>query len=211
MNDLVSDTLDTPIYLYVKRHNKTGLMYFGKTYREPESYKGSGKHWKRHITKHGNDVSTIWKELFFDKSSLIEFAEFFSEEFDIVKSKKWANLIPENGLDGNPLGLKRAPLTEEQKSRISNSLKGRKQTADEKLAHSLAIKGRKFSLEHKQNISKAKSGKPQSEKARIANILSHTGIKYKQPIVACPHCGRSGGKPNMTRYHFDNCINKIKE
>ncbi len=28
--------------------------------------------------------------------------------------------------------------------------------------------------------------------------------KYKTTI--CPHCLKEGGAPNMTRYHFDNCI-----
>lgn len=30
--------------------------------------------------------------------------------------------------------------------------------------------------------------------------------KYR--ITTCPHCGKSGGQPNMTRYHFDNCKRK---
>lgn len=25
-------------------------------------------------------------------------------------------------------------------------------------------------------------------------------------VVTCPHCGEAGGKGNMKRYHFDNCI-----
>ena len=27
----------------------------------------------------------------------------------------------------------------------------------------------------------------------------------KKEVVTCPHCGSSGGKPVMVRYHFDNC------
>lgn len=29
-----------PIYLYVKTHRKTGLKYFGKTVKDPLTYKG---------------------------------------------------------------------------------------------------------------------------------------------------------------------------
>jgi hypothetical protein len=31
--------------------------------------------------------------------------------------------------------------------------------------------------------------------------------KFKKPkdVVTCPHCKKSGGKPVMVRYHFDNC------
>jgi general stress protein YciG len=32
--------------------------------------------------------------------------------------------------------------------------------------------------------------------------------KLQKPIVVCPTCGRIGGKPVMTRYHFDNCKGK---
>lgn len=45
-------------YLYVKTHNKTGLKYLGYTKNDPNEYKGSGKHWIRHIKTHGDDIST---------------------------------------------------------------------------------------------------------------------------------------------------------
>lgn len=40
------------IYLYVKRHIETGLLYFGKTVKNPYKYNGSGLRWKRHLRKH---------------------------------------------------------------------------------------------------------------------------------------------------------------
>lgn len=92
-----------PTYLYIKEHDITRLKYFGKTTKlNPYSYNGSGKYWIKHITKHGKEhVKTLWVKLFTDASELTEFALFFSEEYDIVKSNKWANLKPENGIDGN--------------------------------------------------------------------------------------------------------------
>lgn len=48
------------IYLYVKTHNETNLKYFGKTIRDDyEKYSGSGKHWKSHLKKHGNNIKTV--------------------------------------------------------------------------------------------------------------------------------------------------------
>ncbi len=47
------------VYLYVKRHRKTGLLYFGKTTKNPLKYNGSGKYWKSHLRKHGSDVETL--------------------------------------------------------------------------------------------------------------------------------------------------------
>jgi hypothetical protein len=58
---------------------------------------------------------------------LIETAEKFSEDNNIVKSKEWANHIPENGLDGYPKGVKReyiekGPHTQERIENIKKSL-----------------------------------------------------------------------------------------
>jgi len=89
-----------PTYLYIKQHEITKLKYFGKTIKDPLSYLGSGKHWKRHIKKHGEHIETLWYKLFTDKKELINYALNFSKENDIVNSKEWANLKEENGLNG---------------------------------------------------------------------------------------------------------------
>jgi len=86
-------------YLYIKQHNITGLKYFGKTINSnPIKYKGSGKWWTRHLQKYGNNVSTIWFQLFENQSELVTFATTFSKENNIVESNSWANPKPEDGL-----------------------------------------------------------------------------------------------------------------
>lgn len=89
-------------YLYIKTHNITGLKYFGKTIKDPFEYIGSGKYWNNHLKKHGNNVSTKIVASFTaeHREEMIEFALFFSDYFDIVKSNEWANLVEENGLAG---------------------------------------------------------------------------------------------------------------
>lgn len=111
-----------PTYLYIKQHNDTGLKYFGKTIkRNPIKYRGSGKYWRNHLKKYGNNVTTIWYKLFENKEELVNYALTFSKENNIVDSKEWANIIVENGLDGgNPFwGQKTSErwnsLTEEEK------------------------------------------------------------------------------------------------
>jgi hypothetical protein len=48
------------IYLYLKKHNKTGLKYLGKTIsNDPYSYQGSGKVWRRHIEKQSKHTSSL--------------------------------------------------------------------------------------------------------------------------------------------------------
>jgi len=159
----------TPTWLYIKQHNITGLKYFGKTTKDPLLYKGSGKYWKDHIKKHGNDISTVWTELFTDKQKLTEYALHFSKQHSIVESREWANLIDENGIDGNVPGSK---ISEETRQKLSAAHKGQ-------LAWN---KGIPRSQEVKDAVSKANKGKvawnkgiPQNDKVREAVSIANTG------------------------------------
>lgn len=91
------------IYLYVKQCQHCGLRYFGKTINSGiEKYLGSGKYWLNHINSHGrNLVSTINVWHFNNQEDATNFALNFSKENKIVESTEWANLIPEDGMDGN--------------------------------------------------------------------------------------------------------------
>lgn len=128
------------VYLYIKQHSLTGVKYFGKTSCDNvESYTGSGKYWLAHIKKHGKEhVKTIWiSEPFYDMELLQEFAIFVSEEFNIVNSSEWANLIVENGLDGAPKGVKREGAFRERngmfgKSKEKNPFYGKKHSIEQK-------------------------------------------------------------------------------
>ena len=108
------------IYLYVKTHRKTGLKYLGKTSRaDPYSYPGSGKRWKSHLEKYGYDFDT---QILTESESPEEIKKaglYYSDKWDIVNSKEWANLKPESG-DGGPFSHR-----SETKEKISNMTKGR--------------------------------------------------------------------------------------
>lgn len=64
----------------------------------------------------------------------------------------------------------------------------------------------KISASKKGMVSPNK-GKKASDETRAKMSLKRKGTVYK--IVTCPHCGKSGGKPAMIRYHFNNCKLKI--
>lgn len=87
------------IYLYIKQHSISGLKYFGRTIKpNPFKYPGSGSRWSRHLKKHGKQyVKTLEIWGFDDQELCTNFALKFSEENNIVESKEWANLIPEDG------------------------------------------------------------------------------------------------------------------
>jgi hypothetical protein len=174
-----------PTWLYIKQHNLTGLKYFGKTIKkDPAKYRGSGKYWLQHLNKHGNNVSTVWCKLFETQESLVEFAQKFSEENNIVDSTEWANLKAENGLDGSPPGV---TFSDSHRHRISMSLKN--PSIDTRTKRSIAMKGKNTgpqSIETCTKKSLAKIGKP-------------------RPLATCPHCLKTGGSPQMKQWHFDNC------
>lgn len=173
-----------PTYLYIKECAVTGLKYFGKTSKaDPYKYNGSGKYWTRHIKTHGKDnIKTIWvSEPFYNEAELSEFATFFSEEFDIVNSSKWANLTIENGIDGWTSGN---PRSEETKQKMSLAKKGKVSSDETRKKISVALSNRLFTEEHKANLRKPKG---------------------KQSLLTCPVCGLIGGATGMTRWHFANC------
>ena len=151
-----------PTWLYIKQHNKTGLKYFGKTQKiDPDSYNGSGLYWLRHLKEHGNDVTTIWKQQFFDVELLVEHALKFSLDNEISDSPEWANLKPENGLDGNPVGI----VMSEESRRLMSIAASKPKSDKWKLSASSNRKGRtapnlgkSHSLESRQKISEAVLG-----------------------------------------------------
>lgn len=84
-------------YLYVKIHPKTGLKYLGRTCQKPNTYSGSGKHWERHLKKHGKEHTTIVIGIYPNLETLSKAGLYYSKLWDVVKSKKWANLCEEDG------------------------------------------------------------------------------------------------------------------
>lgn len=192
------------VTLYVKVHLDTGLKYFGKTTKDAEKYKGSGKYWKRHIKVHGYNVKTIIIGQFEENDPmLVETAENFSRENDIVNDKGWANFKPENGLDG---GSTSDVHTDESRRKMSLAKKGKPLTLEHRKKLCEALKTRVHTDERNKKISLSKMGKPRSAETKAKISDSMKGIRYNQELTECPHCGKIGGKTGMTQYHFDNCL-----
>lgn len=120
-------------------------MYFGKTVQNPEKYKGSGRHWKQHIKKHGVEhVVNLWYCLFYDKDDCVAFALNFSKQHNIVESEEWLNLKLKDGLGG----VRTYDHIEKQRKSIKATYK---RNGGSKL------KGRNLSQDHTDKISKATS------------------------------------------------------
>jgi hypothetical protein len=182
-----------PTWLYIKKHNLTGLMYFGRTTeKDPIKYRGSGTYWKRHIKIHGNDVTTLWVHLYTDKHLIKEEATAFSYSHDIINSNKWANLTIEDGINGSAKGRKTKPCTEETKNKISQALKnsklprgmqGKSHTADtkNKIKEAIIAKGGR-SESTKQKIREANVGKVLSAEIRQKISNSNKGRKCPKTL-----------------------------
>lgn len=88
----------------IKKCMNTGLKYLCKTTsnvkRDPYEYKGSGKYWLKHIKKHKSYIVTCVIGEFDSKEDLIQQGTILSEQWNIVQSTEWANLVPERGDGG---------------------------------------------------------------------------------------------------------------
>jgi len=95
--------METKYYLYIKE-SPLGLKYLGKTTKDPYTYMGSGKIWKRHLKKHSFTQSDIKTEVVFETKDLTELVTKgieLSKLYNIVESKDWANLREESGDGGD--------------------------------------------------------------------------------------------------------------
>ena len=169
------------IYLYLKTHKATGLKYLGKTIKDPFKYKGSGKIWRMHLSKHGYDVSTQILLATESEEELKETGLFFSNLWDVVESAEFANLCKEEGQGGNTWNKRSRYVSEYTRKKQSESRKGvKKSTALKELMR------KPKSAEHKSKIANSKTGIP-------------------RPTTLCVHCYREIAAGNYNRWHGNNC------
>jgi len=157
------------IYLYIKQHQKTGLKYFGKTVKaNPFKYNGSGSYWYKHLKEHGKHIRTIEIWGFDDQQLCTQFALKFSKDNNIVESKEWANLVPEDGISGGSIGSRKGrKLSEQTKAKMSKTRKGYKYGPEFAERFRQRLLGVPKTEEQKRKMRLAKLGKPQSEEHKM--------------------------------------------
>jgi hypothetical protein len=205
----------TPTWLYIKQHNKTKLKYFGKTINDPRSYKGSGTRWTHHLNKHGVDIETVWCHLFQDKENLVAFATHFSEMNNICKSNEWANIKPENGLDG---GTTDEIIQQSLASRKKRSPQQEKQQIEKQLATKLARYGtfdfsttESIKRSHKTKLSKygtLNSNTSETIKKSRITKEKNNALNPHRIFVVCEICKQSVSTQSYGRYHGEKCTSK---
>ena len=191
------------VTLYIATHNKTGLKYFGKTrvyFTQEElqkSYHGSGSYWKKHLTKHGDDVNIEIYGIYSLNATEVDYVKpialYLSKIWGITdlynisgsrrRKKVWANEIPENGLDGGRL-TKENHKEFCEKRRINNLVW---HTEETKYKISEGNKNKHLSEDHKHKISLSNKNKVRTHESvkkgiasRHKNLVWHTEeTKYK--------------------------------
>ena len=183
--------MPTTIYLYLKTHNETGLQYFGMTKQDPYKYRGSGKRWKNHLFKHGNNVRT---EIIFeseDKDEISDVGIFYSGMWDIVKSPRFANLKIEEG-DGGFDHINDG--SEEHKERCRRAAKSVKNryvfTEQDRIAGNTSFQGKSHTEETKKKISEANKIAQKGEKnSNYGNVwcVKEDAINYEERKIFKPN------------------------
>jgi hypothetical protein len=158
--------------IYVKICNHCGLKYFGKSsrgkYYVKNTYKGSGKKWKRHYKYHNSKITTFIINYFdeIQKTECKDFCKWFSKINNIVKSNKWANLKMENGLDGGDYWSGKT-LSKEHKNNLSITRQGEKNH----------FYNKKHIEESLKMMRDAKLGKKQSKETIAKRVAKNKGKK----------------------------------
>jgi hypothetical protein len=184
------------IVLYLKE-SPLGLKYLGKCVNvDPHKYRGSGTVWRRHLKTHNISTTEIKTTILFeteDKQELKKMGIHYSTLWDVVKSKEFANLIPEQGDGGNTGGFKKGvKFTEEHKKKLSESRK--------KYKHSPETNKKRG-----ESVSKSKKGKSLSEEHKLA--LKKPKDKEKN-YSTCNICGKYTTKTVISRNHGKNKCNE---
>lgn len=207
-------------YLYLKTHNKTGMKYLGYTKNDPAKYRGSGMYWKRHLAQHGNDVTT---EVLHQSDNIDDISihgKAYSEKWNVVESEDFANLCEEDGnklfgraninFRGHPQSIETRKKISENNGRGNLGLFGKDHPAHGRhhVPTHVHLNVNKMIEKNRKDgpWNKGKPGNIHSEDTK--KKMSASASRKPKEIVTCPTCGKSGGKPVMTRYHFTNCKGK---
>jgi hypothetical protein len=208
-----------PTRLAVKECN--GIKYLCKsTGKNFEKYKGSGIYWKNIVKKYGKkNVKTIWvSDWFYCPHHIQEFALMYSEYNQVVESDEWANLRPENGLDGGICRKLRETnsvlQTKVQREKVEN---GTHPFLDGTVARETQLQrvkdgthtflGGNIQREAQQKIVAAGEHHFQDSEWHRESVQKQlsNGNHASQKKICCIHCRKEVDSANFSKHHGDNC------
>lgn len=126
------------VYKWINIEN--GMYYIGSTNNKRSYYKGSGKYFKRAYRK---SPESFFREVLYDGEDYIKEEERILNELNCAADSMSYNL--KNTATGAAIGenhhYRKNPMTQEQKDKISKSLKGRVFTEETRKKMSVAQSG----------------------------------------------------------------------
>jgi len=181
------------IYLYLKTHNKTGLKYLGKTVQDPHKYRGSGIVWRRHLEKHGDDITTNILLATKEENDIREKGLFFSRLWNVVESKEFANLCGEQGQGGYTASKEKVKQTKIIKGNLGVN-NAKKMVATRRKNGTFAVNAdpeviAKINKTKQENKKKVPGWGKQSPET-IAKRIGKKRGPYKKNHT-CPDCGQA--------------------
>lgn len=188
-------------YLMVKNPKGHKVKYLCKCMdnRDPYEYKGSGVFWRKIIKKLGVEIETEILGHYETKETLREAGEYYSEKFDIVHNREWANLIPEIGDGGSTTaGWVRAYNEQTKEERCWPTIEDIPQGW--KRGNLPFIR----TPEHIEKVRQIHLGRKRSEETR-QNMRN--AVRKKRMTIPCVYCSRQITPQNIKR-HTEHCKEK---
>lgn len=211
-------------YIYGHYCKDSGdLFYIGKGCKKRAwSKHNRNEYWHNIVHKHGYTVKIL--HIFNSETAA------FNKEVELIKSLSPRANIAVGGFGGDTF----SNLPEDKKESIraaakikaqdpkggvakaAKMRKGKTKNSCDALkrmaaSHSLKYKGSNNPMFGKTFWDMKTDDEAILIKNKISQSLKNTykekPRKYKK--VKCPHCGKVGGQPGLTRYHFDNCKDKV--
>jgi len=207
-------------YVYIHyRLDNDEIFYVGKgSNNRAYSKLNRNTYWHNIVNKYGYRVEIL-------KSNLQE-EEAFIEECKLIKSLNPCTNLTKGGNGGDTF----SKLPEQDKQRLREEARKRASCPNSGINKAARMRKGKSKencealriMSEKNSIRFSGSGNPMygrshwhnkapEEKERIKSKTSESLKKRYKEIrriydkVKCPHCGKIGGKPGMTRYHFNKC------
>ena len=180
--------------VYLTENLINGKRYIGRDMYNDPTYLGSGKLLNKAIKKYGRE--NFHKTILQVCNNIEELQiaeEYWIRKYNAAYDDNFYNIL--NGSTGGD-SLSQHPDLESIKEKI------RIARSKQKINHS---------AETRKKISDAQKG-PLAYwygKTRPVELNKKVSDKVKgipKKTITCPHCNKSGGEPQMKRWHFDNCV-----
>lgn len=181
----------------------------GEDYKQPtseetrkkmsESHKGqvSGMKGKTHTIESRKKISEAGKGR--------KLSDIHKQKISTWNNQRWNTISDDDREYMKSKFIHNTPHNEKSKQKMSETHTGKKLSEEHKQRISNAVKNP--SEETRRKISEAHMGKITSEKTK--RKIGKANSKPQKKIT-CPYCNKTGGAPNMKRYHFNNCKHETK-